>query len=72
MELLKFFALLEKYFPCGEKGRNSISHYGDTPGICIDVWFDGQVNMFVLDDISELDDPEKLLDDIIDLLNTDD
>ena len=67
MELIKFFKLLEKYFPNTDNKQHSLSWNPDTEDVEINIWIDDYNTIFVLDRISELDDAEKILDDIIKL-----
>ena len=69
MNLIKLFTLLEEQYPCGDKGRHSITTHGNPDEIFLDIWVNGTMQFFQLEDISELDKPEKLLADINGMLN---
>ena len=69
MDIIKLFTLLEEKYPCGDKGRHSITTHGKPNEIFLDVWVNDSMQFFQLEDISELDNPEKLLADITDMLN---
>lgn len=63
-KIIQLFALLESEFPCGERGRHSITYRGNPDELFLDIWIEGQLEIYKLDGISELNDPIKLVDDI--------
>ena len=65
-KIFELFSLLESEFPCGSRGRHSITYRGNLNQLELDVWLNDTDGMrfYKLDDNNELNDPIKLVKDI--------